>query len=430
MTFQQVEKSFQVADPISGTKRNFEWMPKDKAAPYLKLENAKTVPANDDIVKESIESTTEMLKSHNVDLNKFGTGSATSFTSFMEEISEGAARILLDAAKFKTLVRVVDIVLARVFVDTPQGKLYIVKMEENADGVIRKDIKQLPGTKKLPQENPRQLVNRLLSERLKLNDCQLQFVDTPKEVFEEEESSPSYPGFMTVYRKEIIEAKLIADAGAIGRIKAQNGGSFEPGESKGSKSVYQWKDDAATKTNAVKMSEPTTHKEVSALVHAPVGLDKDELELFFKKNNVDASAFGKNGSKSIEAFSKELIAGEAVLQKGKDGKVARIVDVLTLKVQKPNGDLLMEVSETTGDGSTKQLNRLPAVKRRSDENVFLAAHRVMTSVLHLDSNFVKLSEEVVCVEEITESTNYPGIKTAYNKRIVTGNFGVTEGKLQ
>merc|ERR1712060_43021 len=109
-------------------------------------------------------------------------------------------------------------------------------------------------------------------------------------------------------------------------------------------------------------------------------------------SNVDVSQFGTGTNGTLHEFSAELQRGEAVLQRESSGKVARVVDVVILQISRPDGSILVEETQTvTGTATvTKTLNRLPAVKRRSDENIFLAAKEVLRKILRVDENRVNI----------------------------------------
>merc|ERR1711920_254264 len=118
-------------------------------------------------------------------------------------------------------------------------------------------------------------------------------------------------------------------------------------------------------------------------------------------------------------LSSELLTGSSVLQVH-NGKMVRIVDVVLLKISKEDGSMLVEVSETL-NGATQTLNRLPGVKRRSDENHFLAAQRALTKVLKVDENCVSIScDGILFLEQESQSSNYCGLPTIYNKRYING----------
>merc|ERR1711957_791037 len=114
--------------------------------------------------------------------------------------------------------------------------------------------------------------------------------------------------------------------------------------------------------------------------------------------------------------------GEATLTE-KDGHVLRVVEVVVLDLRKgatgPAADIVLVQKEQVQAGQTKALNRLPAVKRRPDENQFLACQRVLERELQMDANFVRIDPSSVRIlEEPGQSKGYPGLQTLYKKRII------------
>jgi hypothetical protein len=154
------------------------------------------------------------------------------------------------------------------------------------------------------------------------------------------------------------------------------------------------------------------------LVAPPTGFDEEQLEEYLKANNVDTAKFNEGSTKSLKDFSDELVRGEAHLVKNSQGQITRSVDVVILHITKANGECLVQVSETA-NGQTKMLNRLPAVKRRPDENMFWAAHRVLSKVLRVEENSVNFdANDVKIVEEQSSSTAYFGLPTKYRRFII------------
>eukprot|EP00932_Pfiesteria_piscicida_P019846 SRR837773.667.p1 GENE.SRR837773.667~~SRR837773.667.p1 ORF type:complete len:366 (-),score=179.12 SRR837773.667:34-1131(-) len=344
---------------------------------------------------------------------------------FVNEVQGGQARLMLDASKHKNIVRVVDIVLLRLVHGTGSSRKYLVKTAEKyPDGRTRTEINQLVGTKKLPYENGMETAYRILKDRLNMLDGGVQFDFKRKECFEEDEESPSYPGVRTVYRKEIFEGVVSStDAKVLERIGLAGGAeSFQHEDEKKYTHYFGWMSDSACSSKKVALRAPDDGSDVSALVNPPLGLDEDELQAFLQENKVDVSKFGKDGVKSIQEFSDELIRGEAALVRKADNSLIRIVDVLILKVRRADGSIVVELDETR-DGKTKELKRLPAVKRRADENMFLAAHRVLNKVLKFNENLVSIDHAgVQVIEEETQSAGYAGLPTLYRRRIVTATL--------
>jgi hypothetical protein len=278
-------------------------------------------------------------------------------------------------------------------------------------------VNQLPGTKKEPYENANITAKRIMKDRLGLGaSAKIRFDFAKKESFEEDEpSSTSYPGVRTVYRKEILEGVIeVADADSWGYKEKQL--TFE--DSKKYVRTFSWMTQKDCDSAHVKLKAEGANN-VSGLVNAPTGFNEDELTEYLKSNNIDVEKFDQGTSKTLKEFSDELVRGEAALVKGPDGKIIRAVDVVILAITKESdGMVLVQASETVA-GQTKALNRLPAVKRRPDENMFWAAHRVLARVLKVDENQVDFDpQNVKVVHEQTSSTSYFGLPTTYRRFII------------
>lgn len=426
MTYKQlVGASFEVADRGAEKTSRFEWWPQSKAKENNFWDASKARPAGGEEYNgdSSVEEIRKMLEEHNIVTGHFGKGQAKSFREFVFEVQNGSARLMLDATQHKTVVRVVDVVLLRLCIVHQGTKRFLVKkVEKFPDGREKKDLNQLPGTKKAPHENGRQTTERVLRERLRMTDCKIQFDFMKGEAFEESEESPSYPGVRTVYRKEIFEGTITAiDMKTLERIGVIGGSMVNEDQDKYVR-TYTWLDEKTCAKQKVMLRAPKSTGDISALVHAPIGLAEEALQSFLVSNNVDVSKFGTAGNKTLNEFSEELVKGEAQLVRQDDGRVMRVVDVVVMQIVKPSGEVLVEVSEQAS-GVTKALNRLPAVKRRPDENQFLAAHRVLNKVLRISSNMIGIDpKNVLIVEEQKQSDRYVGLPTVYRKRIITATI--------
>mmetsp|Transcript_111221 Transcript_111221/g.287522 ORF Transcript_111221/g.287522 Transcript_111221/m.287522 type:complete len:358 (-) Transcript_111221:307-1380(-) len=337
------------------------------------------------------------------------------FEEFVDEVQKGESRFMLDAAKHKNVVRVVDVVLLRIAYGSGANKRYFIKTAEKyPDGRLRADINQLSGTKKLPHENSMQTAQRVVSERLRMEDAVITFDPINRECFEDEEESPSYPGVRTVYRKEIIEGMVTTvDTKVLERLGLNGTNQFQQEDSSQYTRYFVWMSERQCLDKKIKLKAPAAGAEVSALVHPPIGFEEEELMSFLQANHVDVSKFGKDDCKSLAEFSEELVKGEASLIRRSDGKIIRVVDVLILKLARKNGDMLVETSR-------EEKKRLPAVKRRADENPFWAAHRVLSKVLKIDENIVRFDPgNVQLVEEETPSPHYADLPTLYRRRIIS-----------
>jgi len=304
-----------------------------------------------------------------------------------------------------------------------EGKLFLVNtVEKFPDGREKTDINKLPGTKKEPHENASLTVQKVLKERLNFTGCKIKFDFTTKEAYEESEDSPSYPGVRTVYRKEIFEGQITkTDPETLQRIGVTTKEPYVWKDPKNYTRTFVWMTEKQAKEKKVKLKAIQAPSDISVLVQAPVGFGEDELKELLETNSVDVSKFGEGTNKSLKEFSDELVKGEAALVRQPDGKIIRVVDIVLLKIMR-NSELLVQTEEEVR-GTKKALNWLPAVKRRSDENMFLAAHRFFSKVLKINDNFVNLNlTDVMVAEEESASVAYCGLPTLYRKRVISGQL--------
>jgi len=422
-------KWFTIVDKHSpGSTLKFEWWGDQKVASsgILKLDG---VPRNADRVNGKTNRSPELvrrtLRDHNIDDTKFGSGEAKTLEQMATEVQSGAARLMLDATEHKKLVRVVDVVLLRLY-SSKGGKLLIEIGEQFPDG-RRRNIARLPGTKKEPHENSRETANRITKDLLKMGDCNVEFDFDQKEVFEEEMESPSYPGVGTVYRKEIVPGYVNStSSSALGRIGLPNHSDWQAEDNKKNIKFFGWmlEKDAAKKQ--VKMKAEGS-EEVSGLVMAPIGMKENQLAEFLGAHNVDIDQYGKNQSKTLKEFSTELIKGESSLIEEASGEVIRVVDLVIIKIVNSfAGDLLVQSEQTSPDGAKTVLNRLPGAKKRPDESQFLTARRILRKQLKIDENQVRLdAANCEYFEEERAAPGFPGVRTVYRKRLITAELTKT-----
>lgn len=260
-------------------------------------------------------------------------------------------------------------------------------------------------------------LQRLVKERLKIANCKVQVDFTKKETYEEDTSSPSYPGIRTVYRTEIFEGTITNEG-------ATPSAAHTATDSKGYQRTYQWMTEAECMGRDIKLKIGET-KDFSALVHAPVSPNEEEIKAQLKGNGVNWDSWEPA---KFQLLTEELAKGEASLVKLQD-KLLRIVDIVVVKVMKESSVL----AETEGEDSTGKittLNWLPAIKRRPDENMFLAAKRCVTTYMWIDENAVIFNTtSVLIADEEKESATFPGLKSLYRKRIVTADVVSDESRV-
>jgi len=421
---QKLKSSTFVIEEEAGKRQvRYEWWPEAEAVKLIPEVGTQPVGPEDD--KNSVQVVGKQLESHGIATAGFGKGTAKSLAEFAREVQRGESRLMLDAAEHRNLVRVVDILLLRISYGQGADKKFIIhSAEQYLDGRTRKDINQLPGSKKEPWENVKQTSERILKERLNMSDCKVVFDLTEIECFEESAESPHYPGVRTVYRKTIVKGEVsTSDAAILRRIGVTGSGECSCQDSAKNVWFYQWLTESECAARRVKMTGPPGGTEYSALVYAPVGFEEEELENYLQSNGIDPSKFGTANSRSLQEFSDELATGEASLARKDDGGVVRMVDVVVVQLRKSSGQVLVEVEEIFGE-KKKQLNRLPAAKRRPDENEFLAARRLLTKTLMLDENAVSLRPNNIKVIEVEgDSHNYQGLRSVYRKRVVLADAG-------
>jgi len=414
--------NFEVVDRRTNKTMKMEWWPRGKVESkgLLEMQGMKDAATEGDATNNS--TVKRMLEEHGISTNKFGIGQAKSLDHLVAEIQSGASRLMLDATQHKNLVRVVDIVLLRISAQTAAGEKYLVLTGERyADGRTREGLNRLPGTKKEPHENAVKVAQRVTSDMLNMNECEVVFDYSVTEVFEEEDESPSYPGVRTVYRKEIVEGKVTATQ-KLDALRFKSGSVWSHKDTKQFTRALRWQTEKQCQAKGVKLRAPEAGADVSGLVHAPVGWEEEELTNYLKTNGVDTKDFGQGRAKTLKDFSNELVKGESSLMQQPDGRIVRIVDIVLLTIFLSDGKLLVEAAEVN-QGDTRVVERLPGTKRRPDENQFLAAQRYLTKTLKIQENLVAFDPKCVkVVEEETISTSFPGFPTVYRKRIIKGEI--------
>jgi len=306
----------------------------------------------------------QMLRSHNIDTAQFGRGEAKTLEHLAAEVQSGTARLMLDATGHKKLVRVVDVVLIRLYEQTmEQEKILIETGEQYPDG-RRREIPRLPGTKKNPHETLRESAARLLRELTGFVEGTVDFYFDEKEVYEEETESPTYPGVRTVYRKEIIEGIVSTnDSKLISRIGLPLGNDWSTVDSNGNVKFFAWYTPPQALALKVKLTGEDS-PDASALVQAPLGLCEEDLCEYLEKNHVDVTTFGSNHAKTLDELASELRKGKSSLMRDPSGQLIRVVDAIVLIIRHPlTGHLLVEAERAFPDGTTTKLDRLPGAKK-------------------------------------------------------------------
>lgn len=429
--------SFKVFDKRASKMRTFEWWPVEKGRKEGVLSFATECDKTAELAMElsksrfQVEIVAQILEDFGVDVSSFGKGSCKTLERLAKELESGASRLMLDAARHKSLVRVVDVVLLRFSVRARGTVLYmVVSSDEQFDGRRRPGLNRLPGTKKEPYESVRNAVERVLKCMHGFPGSEVDLDIDNVEVFEVEEESPSFPLVRTVYRKEIVPVFL----GSAGQDLIDL--PVLRSEGKSSIRLMSWLTEEECLLKGVKLHAPTVGTEVSSLVPPPIGLKLEALARYLKDNNIDPSRFGEDNTKSLKELSDELLVGECALVRLEPGKVARVVDLVLLRIlrpgrcrdassleERPPREQLLVATREAALGRPSAdvvVNRLPGSKRRPHENQFFAAKRVLHQHLGLGENCVDLDAggALTLVEE-KESPSYPGLRTIYRKCVIS-----------
>eukprot|EP00747_Dinoflagellata_sp_TGD_P069877 gnl/TRDRNA2_/TRDRNA2_156327_c1_seq1.p1 gnl/TRDRNA2_/TRDRNA2_156327_c1~~gnl/TRDRNA2_/TRDRNA2_156327_c1_seq1.p1 ORF type:complete len:637 (+),score=138.83 gnl/TRDRNA2_/TRDRNA2_156327_c1_seq1:208-1911(+) len=165
----------------------------------------------------------------------------------------------------------------------------------------------------------------------------------------------------------------------------------------------------ADQAGDIVMSEPDSAKELANILEAC---------------DVDATRFGQNEAKSLEALLRELKLHECRLLL-RDNRVIRVVDLIVLRIQSTNGKFLVERNQIFADGRERSVTRLPAVMRRAESTGVGSIHtgvaRLLKSELNTTSDVIIVAmdhledpmQEVVHLAKGSQS--YPGLSTVYRK---------------
>jgi serine/threonine protein kinase len=429
-------KWFTIADKRMGETLKFEWWGEEqvKKSGILAMAGMSQQPedAHGDMDKSPLV-VGQMLRDCDIDTKAFGTGRAKTLEQLAAEVQSGAARLMLDATDYKKLVRVVDVVLLRL-VSAPaqeegtEKRILVETGEQYPDG-RRRDTHRMPGAKKLPHETSKEVAQRVLKDFLNMDSVAIHFDFDCKEVYEEEEISPSFPGVTTVYRKEIVQCYVHETSrSALAMIGLPRGDNWTAEEANHQIRYLAWMSEEQAVAAGVKLRAEGS-EEVSGLVMAPIGLAEDDLAEVLQHNGADPSLFGKGAAKSLKDFSTELVKGEASLMAGVDGGLVRVVDIVLLKLVNPQASEMLVLSERThSGGEVDSTPGLPSAKRRPDENQFLTVKRILRRQLKIDENRVKINAKSVrYYQEEKTLPEFPGITTVFRRRVIAARLRRNRG---
>merc|ERR1711959_306229 len=329
-------------------------------------------------------------------------------------MKRGEAALMQDATACRKLVRVVDVCLLRVF--EPSGKRILVEVaEEFADG-RKRDTGRLPGTKQRPHESLMHTAQRIVATIMKMSDCEVRFNWEKRELMEEAEESPSYPGMHTVYRKHVVEGRVsTSNASILERVGLRKGAFAEFSNEADRKDTkfWNWYSPKECEAKQMKVYGTDAKATFSSLVQAPLDFSETYCRDLLKSRGVDVSSFGQGEARSLAELAEEMCQGESILMETPKGDVVRVADTVLLRVQDlSTGNILVEAVHVAADGKETQPCRLPEAKKRPSENVFNTARRIVVAVLKMgeDDVYVRLGKKELIQEE-QRAAEYPGIPT-------------------
>lgn len=207
-----------------------------------------------------------------VDTSKFGRGQAKSMDQFEKEIKGGRSKFVVDDKDPTKVRRLVSLVVLRLFTNRgPNKKLLIQMSEQFPDG--RERMKpQFPGTKKGPNSTLKSCITSIL-DKYNMAEMKINILEEERTEIEEEYESPSYPGVVTVYSKEIVDAYVVEDQqDALDRVGLPQGSSWSAFNDKSEYTyLLEWltEDEAAAQNITISQPKKNTENEADSVPFAP-----------------------------------------------------------------------------------------------------------------------------------------------------------------
>jgi len=360
------------------------------------------------------------LKYFNVDVSKFGQGSAKTVEGLYHELESMECRLMLRNNK---LIRIVDLICLRI--KTPSGKILVEQSQKFKDGRDRV-CNRLPA--KMRQagasgiEKARSEISHLLANELGTSTdvikVDIKLDDPTQETSSYIQTSQSYPGLEAVYRKTFFEATVNsqADANKLKRLGLMGETSFTTSIEDGTISTWQWYTADEIKKNNVNASAPK--KNLSEFENftplSSPSWTEESMKAQLRKHNIDTSKFGSGKARSIKDLAQETGTGETRLySNGKE--IRRYLDILVVKIKNREA-YLIETGHNFGSGQSRSTNQFPATKVRPFEDKVWAVRRLLGEVdIPYASSKIMFGPRRI---ETQESPSYPGIITVYLKQVV------------
>lgn len=176
-------------------------------------------------------------------------------TSDETQSEAASAKAAAQAASGTPAIRTVNVVLIRVSFGSNENRRYCVQCSEELPDGRTIEKMQLPGAKKSNEDSREECVRRNMA-KVGMTDVQVDFDYEKTELVEEQYESPSYPGVLTLYRKEIISGAVVEeDPAVLARIGLPEGAEWTAVDEANMKRRAQWMSPAEMRKNKVWMNK-------------------------------------------------------------------------------------------------------------------------------------------------------------------------------
>eukprot|EP00930_Biecheleria_cincta_P059133 TRINITY_DN44896_c0_g1_i1.p1 TRINITY_DN44896_c0_g1~~TRINITY_DN44896_c0_g1_i1.p1 ORF type:complete len:467 (-),score=66.05 TRINITY_DN44896_c0_g1_i1:263-1663(-) len=401
---------FEVSDPERGIIK-YEWWTEEikkrqlypPVMPLPTQEDAADIATRSEVVRS-------MLKTHGISACSWG------IEKLVDEVLKGSSRLMLDATKYKAVVRVVDRVFLRLRVDDGRQQRLLVMTSERYPGDAGQRCARLPGTERMPHESNMQTVRRILNLQIGMvhhSDVDL----SVRETFDERSESQPYPGVRAVHRNVIMEGKVSMQA--VTELGMDFGTSYKYCNLAGESRTFSWLQESRSASKKVQYGTPKQNAKVLSLIQAPVGCIKmDELMNLLVCTGVDITQLHQGGKAASQRLASQLNFGEVALHRKSNGKVLCAVERVFLHLKRADGCSLV-ATEQIQNGRSKALNEFPSLTRTMDENIFHAARRIASKSLKLDDNAMQMQPEAVTFfDEELPSDQFFGMLTRVRSHFI------------
>mmetsp|Transcript_118155 Transcript_118155/g.220931 ORF Transcript_118155/g.220931 Transcript_118155/m.220931 type:complete len:886 (-) Transcript_118155:140-2797(-) len=369
----------------------------------------------------NVEELRELLVSLEVDVVRFGEGKAKSLGQLLHELETHECRMLL---RQKKAIRVIDLMVLRL--KSPSGKYLIEVNQKMADGRER-EVKRLPAVMRkaggsgidMARSEVARLLDQELSTTPRVVQVSMNVMDSMQDVVSSVETSASYPGLESVYRKSFFNAvinKAVPQAD-LKKLGLMDETPFTSVQACGDATTFEWWPASKCVEEKIQISpKKVVLPEMDGFQPLADGAwTEEKLTAALRQHYIDTNQFGQGTARSIKEFVTETNSGETRLySKGKE--LRRYLDILIVKIRNSYGGYLIETGHSFGTGQKRQRNAYPATKVRPFEDKVWAVRRLLGEV-DIPYASSKITFGPMRVEK-QESPSYPGVLTVYFKQIV------------